>query len=148
MISQPDDDDNVEIKVVKKTKQLGLEHNVIFLGFVLDEYMPELYRRARAMIFPTFFGPTNIPPLEALATCCPMAISNIYGMPEQVKDAALYFDPKSVVEIANSIVRLWIDEALCHELKNRAKSVAMNYSQHSLDERLFEIINIVVKTFN
>ena len=30
--------------------------------------MPEFYRRARGiMMMPTFFGPTNIPPLEANA---------------------------------------------------------------------------------
>jgi len=48
------------------------------------------------MIMPTFFGPTNIPPLEAIAVGCPVAVSNIYGMPHQLGDAALYFNPTRV----------------------------------------------------
>ena len=78
--------------------------------------MPEFYRRARAMVMPTFFGPTNIPPLEAFALGCPVAVSNIYGIPEQVGDAALLFDPNSVEEIADCIERLWQDDALCASL--------------------------------
>lgn len=135
---------NAYAKVIEKVKLLGLEHNVIFLGYVPDEYMPELYRRARAMIYPTFFGSTNIPPLEALATGCPMAISKIYGMPEQAKDAALYFDPKSIEEITDSIVKLWTNDSLCCDLKNKTKHIGKNYSQNKLTERLLEIINTII----
>lgn len=46
--------------------------------------MPEFYRRARRMVMPTYFGPTNIPPLEANALGCPVAVSKVYGMPEQL----------------------------------------------------------------
>jgi glycosyltransferase involved in cell wall biosynthesis len=86
-------------------KSLNLTPNIHFLGYVPDNDMPAIYKRARAMIMPTFFGPTNIPPLEGFALGCPVAVSNIYGMPEQVKDAALLFNPNSVAEIAASISR-------------------------------------------
>jgi len=106
---------------VALVNQLQLQDRIIFLGYVPDEDMPELYRRARAMIYPTFLGPTNIPPLEAFVTGCPAAVSNIYGMPEQVGDAALLFDPKSDQEIAKAMYRLWIDDDLCAELIRRGK---------------------------
>jgi glycosyltransferase involved in cell wall biosynthesis len=96
--------------------RLGLRDHVRFVGYVPDTDMPEFYRRARALIFPTFFGPTNIPPLEAFALGCPVAISGIYGMPEQVGDAALLFDPRSEEEMADCILRLWQDDELCRRL--------------------------------
>ncbi|MBI4680616.1 MAG: glycosyltransferase family 4 protein [Nitrospirae bacterium] len=54
----------------KLVKELKIEDHVLFLGYVPDEDMPELYRRARALVMPTFFGPTNIPPLEAFVVGC------------------------------------------------------------------------------
>lgn len=41
-----------------------------------------LYQKAWAMIMPSYFVPTNIPPLEAMALGCPVAVLNRYAMPE------------------------------------------------------------------
>src|SRR5207248_2446916 len=79
-------------KLYQFCEQNNLLQHVIFLGFVPNEFLGGLYLRARAIVMPTHFGPTNIPPLEAIALKCPVAVSNIYGMPEQLGDAALYFD--------------------------------------------------------
>jgi glycosyltransferase involved in cell wall biosynthesis len=70
------------------------------------------------LVFPTFFGPTNIPPLEAFALGCPVAASRIYGMPEQLGGAALFFDPRSEEEMAECIQRLWQDDRLCQRLSS------------------------------
>ncbi len=98
-------------------EKLGLQDHVRFAGYLPEADIPEFYRRARALVFPTFFGPTNIPPLEAFALGCPVAASRIYGMPEQLGDAALLFDPHSDEEMADCIRRLWQDDALCQRLK-------------------------------
>jgi glycosyltransferase involved in cell wall biosynthesis len=54
---------NAFAEVQAQVKRLGLEKNVQFLGYVPDEDMPALYRAARALVMPTYFGPTNIPQL-------------------------------------------------------------------------------------
>lgn len=96
--------------------ELKLESAVHILGLVDEQDMPELYRRARALVMPTFFGPTNIPPLEAFALGTPVAISGIYGMQEQLGDAAVFFDPESVSEIAEQLKQLWRSDPLCENL--------------------------------
>jgi glycosyltransferase involved in cell wall biosynthesis len=103
-------------RILSAVESLGLQGNVTFLGYVPDRDMPELYRRARALVMPTFFGPTNIPPLEAFVLGCPVAVSRIYAMPEQVGDAALLFDPNSTEEMASCIGQLWSDGLLCRKL--------------------------------
>ena len=45
---------------------VGLGDCVHFAGFVPGRHIPELYRQALALVMPTYFGPTNLPPLEAL----------------------------------------------------------------------------------
>ena len=130
--------------VVKLVQELNLMEDVIFLGYVPDEDIRQLYQRARALVMPTFFGPTNIPPLEAFVAGCPVAISGIYGMPEQVGDAALLFDPESVDEIAGSIRRLWIDDKLCNDLTEKGRHKAAIWGQEQFNARFRKIIEQIV----
>lgn len=122
---------------------LGLAGRVTFLGYVPEEMMPTIYRRARAMVMPTFFGPTNIPPLEAMACDCPVAISGIYGMPEQLGEAALFFDPKSEEAIANACERLWVDDALCAKLIEAGRRKTRAWNHHTFADRLGAILEAV-----
>lgn len=135
---------NAYAAVVDLVHNLGLAEDVVFLGYVPDADMPELYRRARALIMPTYYGPTNIPPLEAFAVGCPVAVSGVYGMPEQVGEAALLFDPNSVEEIADCIRRLWTDDQLCARLVQKGKARAAQWGQPQYSARLREIIEEVV----
>lgn len=107
--------------VMELAAQLGLEGQVYYLGFVPDKDMVSLYRHALALVFPTFFGPTNIPPLEAFALGCPALVSDIPGMREQVGDAALLFDPKDPCSIANAILKIYQDKSIRDDLVWRGK---------------------------
>jgi len=120
--------------------ELNLQANTTILGYVSNDYMVELYKKARALIMPTFLGPTNIPPLEAFELGCPVATSNVYGIPKQVGDAALLFNPESVDEIANCIVKLWNDDLVCNELSVRGKQKATEWGQLQFNRRLLQII--------
>jgi glycosyltransferase involved in cell wall biosynthesis len=135
---------NAYDSVVRLIHDLGLTNDVHFLGYVPDAYMPELYRRARALVMPTFYGPTNIPPLEAFVVGCPVAISGIYAMPEQAGGAALLFNPTSVEEIADCVRRLWTDDRLCAELVANGKKQADTWGQKQFNERLLHIIDQVL----
>jgi glycosyltransferase involved in cell wall biosynthesis len=121
-------------------EQLGLGDHVQFVGYLPDADIPEFYRQARALIFPTFFGPTNIPPLEAFALGCPVAASGIYGMPEQLGDAALFFAPHSEEQMADCICRLWRDDALCQRLTSRGQERARQWGPSQFEVALRSII--------
>lgn len=131
--------------VVSLINVLGVSEHIHLLGYVRDEYVPEIYRRARALIMPTFFGPTNIPPLEAFATGCPAAVSRIYGMPEQVGDAALLFDPESLDAVSDVIVKLWRDDNLCNELRTKGLERAKKWTQVQFNQRFAEIVGKVLQ---
>jgi glycosyltransferase involved in cell wall biosynthesis len=127
--------------VLAKIEQLGIERNVHMLGYVTDSQVFDLYGRARALIMPTFFGPTNIPPLEAMSYGCPVAVSRIYAMPEQLGDAAIYFDPTSTPEIADAMHRLWTDDALCDQLRNKGRLRNEQWTQTDFSKRLWSCLN-------
>jgi len=127
-------------EVIRLVDTLGLQENVFFPGYIPDSDVPEFYRRARALVFPTMFGPTNIPPLEAFALACPVATSRIYAMPEQVGDAALLFDPTSVDEIASCINRLWSDDTLCEHLVSKGNQKAASWNQAQFNRAASTIV--------
>lgn len=132
---------NAYESVLSLVEKLGLSEDVLFLGYVPDEDMPELYRRARGLVMPTYYGPTNIPPLEAFALGCPVAISGIYAMPEQTGGAALLFSPDSTDDIAEAARALWTDDLLCALLARRGKIRAAAWGRKQFNERLHQVVD-------
>ncbi|HVF40002.1 MAG TPA: glycosyltransferase family 1 protein [Gemmatimonadaceae bacterium] len=132
---------NAYADIRRMVDEQGLADNVLFLGYVPQKDMPALYRKARALVMPTFFGPTNIPQLEAFALGCPVATSRIYGIPEQVGDAALLFDPSSAEQIHAALLKLWTDDALCAELTRRGFERAHRWGPSQFNQRFREIVD-------
>jgi len=135
---------NAYPSVVNLVQELHLADDVLFLGYVPDSDMKDLYRLARALVMPTYFGPTNIPPLEAFAAGCPVAVSDIYGMPEQVGDAALLFNPDSVSGIADCLKKIWTDDRLVEELTSKGQQRAGRWGRKQFNVRVEEIVARVI----
>lgn len=127
--------------IIEQVTNLDLGEHVIFFDYIPDEDMAVFYRHARALIMPTFFGPTNIPQLEAFVLGCPVATSDIYGIPEQVGDAALLFDPNSIQEMSDIMCRLWSDDELCRELIKRGYDKAATWGPKEFSARLESILD-------
>jgi glycosyltransferase involved in cell wall biosynthesis len=127
-------------EVMMCSAQLGLEEEIRYLGYAPDADMSGLYAGAVALVMPTFFGPTNIPVLEAWAFGCPVLTSDIRGVREQVGDAALLADPASVEAIADGIHRLWTDRELGRTLSDLGRRRLATYTPEDYLRRLIEII--------
>ena len=85
----------------RSIEALGVADNIHFLGYVDDEMVPELYRASMGLVMASYFGPTNIPPLEALLLGVPVIASKQHT--EQLGDAAVLFDPDDADELASAI---------------------------------------------
>jgi len=72
-------------------------------GLVSTEELRDLYRRAAVMAFPSLYEGFGLPPLEAMASGCPVAASNAGSIPEVCGDAAVLFDPHEPTAIAAGI---------------------------------------------
>lgn len=126
--------------VMSTAGRLGVDTQIHYLGYVPDEDMSAIYAEAVALVMPTFFGPTNIPILEAWAFGCPVLTSDIRGIREQVHDAGVLVDPRSVDAIAEGIFRLWADEALVSALVKRGRCRLATYTPADFQRRLIDII--------
>jgi glycosyltransferase involved in cell wall biosynthesis len=108
--------------------RLGLQEQVHFLGFLSKEEVAEMYRHAAALVYPTFVGPDNLPPLEAFASGCPVVASDIPGAREQMGDAAVLFDPTQPEHIATCLHRVLSQPGLRAELTSRGETIARQRS--------------------
>jgi glycosyltransferase involved in cell wall biosynthesis len=130
--------------VLKEVVQAGLKEAVRFVGYVPDEDMAAFYKRAHGLVMPTFFGPTNIPPLEAMASGCPVLISSNYAMREQCGDAALLFNPESEEEMSTQMVRLWTDNGLWQRLSVAGLIRTQKWGQAPFQHRLGNILTAIL----
>lgn len=117
-----------------------LETQVRYLGFVPDDEMPALYAGATALVMPTFFGPTNIPVLEAWASGCAVITSDLRGIREQCGDAALLCDPRQIEPWARAMQQLWSDDALRRDLIAKGHARLGSYTPADFQERLVAAI--------
>ena len=72
-------------------------------GLVSTGELHELYRTASALAFPSLYEGFGLPPLEAMASGCPAAVSDAGSIPEVCGEAAVLFDPLEPESIAEGI---------------------------------------------
>lgn len=71
-------------------------------GLVPFSEVGRLYRTASALVFPSLYEGFGLPPLEAMASGCPVAASTAGSLPEVCGDAAILFDPTDPEAIARA----------------------------------------------
>jgi glycosyltransferase involved in cell wall biosynthesis len=85
-------------------------------GFVSQQALLSLVGHADALIMPSLYEGFGLPPLEAMAAGVPAAVARTASLPEICGDAALYFDPLRVDEIAEKMVEIATDNSLRKQL--------------------------------
>ena len=98
-------DQGNRLHVENTATELNVRSQVHFLGFIPSKDIPTLYRNSLALVMPTYFGPTNLPPLEAWAMEIPIIYPNIFR--DFGDDAALYFDIEDQISLMLSIEQVF-----------------------------------------
>lgn len=80
--------------LVKDTEKKKTD-NVIYTGYISDGEVKALYRKAKALIQPSFYEGFGLPPLEALSVGGKAIVSNTSSLPEIYGESAYYIDPHS-----------------------------------------------------
>jgi len=84
-------------------RDLELEEDIIFPGYIPEEDLPALYSAAELFVFPSLYEGFGLPVLEAMACGSPVVSSNTSSLPEIAGDAAIFVNPCSVEEIAQAM---------------------------------------------
>jgi glycosyltransferase involved in cell wall biosynthesis len=122
-------------RLMARAAELGVASRVRHVGYVPPGALAALYRRARALVFPSLFEGFGAPPLEAMACGCPVASSTRAALGEVCDDAALPFDPEDPESIAAAIDRVTSDESLRSSLRTRGLERASAFTWKASAER-------------
>ncbi|MCK5603917.1 glycosyltransferase family 4 protein [Candidatus Pacearchaeota archaeon] len=127
-------------RLKRLSAELGISDKIHFIGYVPDEDIYPLYHLAFALVMPTFFGPTNIPFLEAWSLGCPVITSDIRGIREQIEDAGLLANPREPEDIARAIHRLYRDSNLRDQIIERGRAKFAEWTPIDFANRLEAIM--------
>ncbi len=115
-------------EIYKIANQSEYSADIIFTGYVPDETLNALYHRCKAFIYPSLYEGFGLPVLEAMACGAPVITSNCSSMPEVAGDAAFLVNPYSVDDIRTAIEHVVNNEDLRHELHQRGRARANDFS--------------------
>lgn len=133
-------------EILGKAKELGIEKDVVFTGFVPDSQLPLLYANAKCFCFPSLYEGFGFPVLEAMQYGCPVVASNVSSLPELVGDAGVLVDPQSVDSIAQGLKEVL---TLKHEARmkriEKGKKQASTFTWERAARETIDILESVAK---
>ncbi|WP_338732245.1 glycosyltransferase family 4 protein [Mangrovimonas cancribranchiae] len=121
-------------------KQLNITTRVYRLGFVPEEDISFLYKKACVFCFPSFAEGFGLPPLEAMSYGVPTVVSNTTSLPEVCGDASLYIDPNNEKDIALQINTILSDDNLKETLIKKGRLRAKSFSWEKAARQVLTIL--------
>lgn len=132
-------------------KHLQLEDSVYINTFSINKEMPDLYRLADVIVYPsTVEEPFGLAMLEAMSAAKPMIVSESGGMPEIIQsDINGYVVPKSNHEaLAEKIINLLSNCELKKRLgKTGRKQVEAMYTKEIYAKNIFKVYEDAIKEY-
>jgi len=113
----------------------------IFLGYVADEDLIKLYKKASLNILPSRDEGFGFSYLEASSQGCPSVLSDIPVFKEIAKDSSLFANPENPNDLADKIIELYLDKNRQKILGDAAKKRSQFFSCEKFKKNFLEIID-------
>jgi len=103
------------------------KNDIDVLGYVTQQELEALYRRASIFAFPSLDEGFGMPVLDAMANGVPVITSRRSALPEVAGDAALLVNPEDTEEVATALLRLASDPGIREDLARRGRERALQF---------------------
>ncbi len=134
-----------ERELISHARKLGIEDKIKLLGFLDDQTLISVYRKARCLFFPSLFEGFGLPVLEALACGLPVASSNAASLPEVGGEFATYFDPYDVDAMAAALYKV-LHEPMDYESRCARYQHAKNFSWRKAAREVLNAFDEMLET--
>ena len=105
-----------------------LKNEIIFTGRLSNHDLNLVLASATALTFVPYYEGFGIPLIEAMQTQTPIIASNVTSLPEIAGNAALYVNPLNVDEIAQAMLKLYVDKDLQQQLIEKGNLQKQKFS--------------------
>jgi glycosyltransferase involved in cell wall biosynthesis len=116
---------------------------VIYLGYVDDTRLWELYKTAFGLIFPSHYEGFGLPIVEAMSQACPVITRKNTSLHEVGGEAAVYYDD-TTSDLVQQMLRLEEQSLLYIDLSERALAQARRFSWAKTASKVFELYEQVL----
>lgn len=113
-------------------KKLGVKESVVFPGYLPSNQLPTLFRNADAYILPSLMEGFGLPLLESMQTQTPVVCANTPIHKEIAKDAAIYFDPENIDDMAEKINNVLSNPTLQKDLIKKGDLNLQRFSYNKM----------------
>ena len=110
-----------------------------------DAELAGYYKNASLFVYPSLYEGFGIPPLEAMNYGCPVACSNTSSIPEIVGNAAILFDPYSLVSMRDSIISILYNDKIKSSLILKGFKQIKNFSWKKCATETYKVYKNVLK---
>jgi len=135
--------DVVYSQIEKSTESKG-ETNIVFTDFVSEGQLRWLYEHCQAYVFPSLSEGFGLPGLEAMVHGAPVVSSNATCLPEIYGEAAEYFDPLNIQNMASAIKKVINDETLRKKLIAAGYKQAAKYSWERMTKQTLQVYKTIL----
>jgi glycogen(starch) synthase len=132
-------------------RSTGLEHKVLFTGFVEDETLLKLQKCADVSVVPSLFEPFGIVALEAMAAKSPVVVSDTGGLSEIVEhdSTGVKVYPNNPDSLAWGITKILLDENYKNRIvENAYKKVQEKYDWDKIAQQTKRIYEAVLGEYS
>ncbi len=126
-------------RLLAKADSLGIKNRLVLTGGVGDEDLKILFNQAESLVFPSLSEGFGLPGLEAMALDCPVIAANATSLPEIYEDAAVYFDPYSVADMAKKINDVLKSDKLRLEMVKKGRQQVRKFSWKKMAESTLKV---------
>ena len=123
---------------------LGLEQNVVKLGYVNDVQLRWLYRHCYALVYPSIFEGFGLPILEAMSQGAAVITSNVTSMPEVIGDAGILVNPFDINEIFIGMKKIYTGEMDRIEMKKMAFERSKEFSWENTARQVLNVYDRMI----
>lgn len=117
-----------------------LRNDIIKLGYVADENLPDLYKNASLLVYPSLYEGFGYPILEAFTFGIPVITSDKSSMKEIAEDAAILVNPDKFFEITAAMSQIINKPEIVTSLKLKSKKILPKYSWESCAEETLKVL--------
>lgn len=135
--------DRLYKQLARSVKKAGTA-DVHFMGFVPDGQLRWLYENCQAYVFPSLSEGFGLPGLEAMSCGAPVVSSNATCLPEIYGEAAEYFDPLDVEDMAKAINKVLTKDDLRKRLIAGGKKQVAKYSWKRMADQTLAVYNSIL----
>lgn len=126
--------------ILRAVEKSPARESIVLTGKVSFETLRDLYRGARAFVFPSLYEGFGLPLLEAFAARVPVVTADNSSLREVAGDGALYCDAEDERSLYDALMLLLNNPAVERELLENAERVLSGFSWSKTAEQTLEYI--------